>query len=73
MGNWIMVGLVWIAAVIGCIVMKKIQPETFWLYLIYALCICMAVTMIAIAQLSAAYAVQAGKQQILNHHYVLMR
>lgn len=54
MGNWIMVGLVWIAAVIGCIVMKKIQPETFWLYLIYALCICMAVTMIAIVRLSAA-------------------
>ena len=51
MGNWIMVGLVWIAAVI---VMKKIQPETFWLYLIYALCICVAVTMIAIVQLSAA-------------------
>mgnify|MGYP001638709473 FL=1 len=54
MGNWIMVGLVWIAAVIGCIVMKKIQPEIFWPYLIYALCICVAVTMIAIVQLSAA-------------------
>lgn len=35
--NWFIVGTVWITAVIGCIAMKKIQPEVFWPYLIYVL------------------------------------
>jgi len=51
--NWIIVGAVWIAAVIGCVVMKKIQPEAFWPYLIYVLAICVGITAFAINRLSA--------------------
>ena len=50
--NWFIVGTVWITAVIGCIVMKKIQPEVFWPYLIYVLAICIGITAFAIDRLS---------------------
>jgi len=35
---------VWIVAVIGCLIMKKIQPEWFKLYVAYAIFICVIFT-----------------------------
>lgn len=52
MGNWIMVGSVWVTAFFCWRIMKKIQPELSELYLIYVLLICAIVTGLAIIRLS---------------------
>lgn len=36
--------LVWLAGILGCLIMKKIQPETFKPYLVYVIAICLIVT-----------------------------
>ncbi len=52
MGNMIMLALVWVSAIIGWRIMKKIQPESSKLYLVYAIFICILVTAFGIAYLS---------------------
>ena len=44
--------LVWIIAVICWLIMKKIQPESSKLYLMYELIICLLVTAVAVIRLS---------------------
>lgn len=44
MGNVIMIALVWISAIVGWRIMKKIQPEESKLYLGYSIFICILVT-----------------------------
>lgn len=41
------VGIVWAVMVAGCIVMKKIAPESLKVYQIYGLCICVTFTFFA--------------------------
>ena len=52
MGNVIMLTLVWLSSVIGWRVMKKIQPEESKLYLMYAISICILVTVFGVIYLS---------------------
>lgn len=52
MGNAIMLALVWISAIVGWRIMKKIQPEGSRLYFGYALFICILVTAFGVAYLS---------------------
>lgn len=47
MGNIIMISLVWITAFACYPIMKKIQPGTEKLYLIYSIFICVLVTVFA--------------------------
>lgn len=49
--NWVVVGTLWIAGIICCYKMKKIQPESFGLYLVYVIAICLLVTAVAIREL----------------------
>lgn len=35
--------IVWVVAAIGCLIMKKIQPESFRLYAVYVLVICVLI------------------------------
>lgn len=44
MGNVLMIALVWIVAFVCWRVMKKIQPESSKLYLVYVLSICVLIT-----------------------------
>lgn len=54
MGNVLMIALVWVSAYIGNRIMKKIQPESSRLYLVYTLSICVLITWFAIVYLSQA-------------------
>lgn len=54
MWNWILIGIMWVAAFVCWKVMKKIQPENSKLYLAYALSICILITWFAIVYLSQA-------------------
>lgn len=47
-----MLALVWISAIAGWRIMKKIQPEESGLYLGYALSICILVTAFGVVYLS---------------------
>lgn len=40
-------GIVWAVMATGCIIMKKIAPESWKAYLIYGLCICVTFTFFA--------------------------
>lgn len=40
----ILILLVWIVAAICCLIMKKIQPESFKLYAMYVFTICVLIT-----------------------------
>lgn len=51
MANWIVVGSVWVVAFFCWKIMKKIQPESSKLYLVYELLICLIVTAFAIERL----------------------
>lgn len=51
-GNWIVVASVWVVAFLCWRIMKKIQPESSKLYLVYVLFICAIVTGFAIIYLS---------------------
>lgn len=54
LGNVLMIALVWVSAYIGNRIMKKIQPESSRLYLVYTLSICVLITWFAIVYLSQA-------------------
>lgn len=54
MGNALIVAGVWVVAIICWRIMKKIQPESSKLYLVYALSICVLITWFAVAYLSQA-------------------
>lgn len=49
--NYITVGIVWIIAFICWRIMKKIQPESSGLYLVYVIFICVLVTSVAVIRL----------------------
>lgn len=40
------VALVWLAAIVGMIIMKKMEPECFWLYAVYVVVIATTVTVL---------------------------
>lgn len=43
----ILIAIVWLIAVICCIIMKKIQPETFRLYAVYVFIVCVVFTTVS--------------------------
>lgn len=51
MGNILLISAVWIVAVICYLIMKKIQPESSKLYLVYVLIICVLVTTVGTIRL----------------------
>lgn len=40
----IAIAIVWIITIVCCLIMKNIQPEIFWLYVLYAAAILIAFT-----------------------------
>ncbi len=52
MGNVILIIMVWLTAIICYPIMKKIQPESAMLYLVYVLTICILVTVVGAIHLS---------------------
>lgn len=44
---------IWAIGLVGCLIMKKIQPENFKLYAVYVLVICILLTIIRCTVLSA--------------------
>ena len=50
----IKIAIVWLAFIICCFVMKKIQPEIFWLYFFYGLFVCVLLTAFVLCLLKSA-------------------
>lgn len=40
----IAITIVWVIAIVCCLIIKKIQPETFWLYVLYVIAILITFT-----------------------------
>ena len=45
--KWI--AIIWVIAIAGCFVIKKIQPESFKLYVVYVIIVCILFTVCQVA------------------------